>query len=88
VTARRIADLDDTPDARRCLELRECLGIASGPEAPAFVTPDGTPITTDQLHRWLRTANLIRTSLEVNGGICRSLLANRYSLSSCEEVAA
>jgi hypothetical protein len=27
-----------------------------------------------ELKRWLRTARLVRMSLEVNGGICRSLL--------------
>ena len=31
-------------------------------------------ITADELIRWLRTARLMRLSLEVNGGICRSLL--------------
>ena len=88
VTARRVADLDDEPDARRCLELRECLGIDSGPGSRAFVRPDGAPIAAGELRRWLRTASLVRMSLEVNGGICRSLLRIRYALSSPEEVAA
>jgi metal-sulfur cluster biosynthetic enzyme len=78
ITAHRISDLDDTPNTRRLLELRAQLAIRTEPDAPALVTPDGTPITTDQLHRWLRMANLIRTSLEVNGGICRALLETRY----------
>ena len=88
VTARHVGDLDDEPDARRCLELRECLGIDSGPGSRAFVRPDGAPIAAGELRRWLRTASLIRISLEVNGGICRSLLEHRYALSSREEVAA
>jgi metal-sulfur cluster biosynthetic enzyme len=88
VAARRVADLLDDPDARRCLELRERLGIGHEPGAPAFVRPDGEPITADQLRRWLRMASLVRLSLEVNGGICRSLLQIRYDLSSPEEVAA
>jgi metal-sulfur cluster biosynthetic enzyme len=91
MTSRRVSDLQrDHPglEARRCLELRECLGIASEPEAPAFVRPNGEPIAAGELPRWLRMANLVRVSLEVNGGICRSLLASRYSVSSPEEVAA
>jgi len=88
VAARHVGDLDDEPDARRCLELRECLGIDSGPGSRAFVRPDGAPIAAGELRRWLRTASLIRISLEVNGGICRSLLEHRYALSSREEVAA
>ena len=60
---------------RRCLELRAQLGIATDPDAPAFVLPDGEPLSAGQLQRWLRMARLVRTSLEANGGICRSLLA-------------
>ena len=88
VTARRVADLPDEPDARRCLELREHLGIPHHDGAPAFVLPDGEPIAAADLRRWLRMARLVRTSLEVNGGICRSLLAVRYGIPDPEEVAA
>jgi metal-sulfur cluster biosynthetic enzyme len=78
VTARRLADLPDVPDARRCLELRGRLGIASEPDSPAFVSPGGEPVAAEELGRWLRGARLVRTSLDVNGGICRSLLETRY----------
>ena len=88
VTARRVADLPDEPEARRCIELREQLGIPSEGDAPAFVRPDGEPIAAADLRHWLRTARLIRTSLEVNGGICRSLLRIRYDLADAKEVAA
>jgi metal-sulfur cluster biosynthetic enzyme len=75
VAARRVEDLpDDAPDARRCLELRRRLGLPDGPESPAFVLPTGEPVPASELKRWLRTARLVRMSLEVNGGICRSLL--------------
>lgn len=80
VTARRVADLPDVPDARRCLELREELGIAGEQDAPAFVLPNGDPVAAEDLTRWLRTARLVRMSLEVNGGICRSLLQVRHGL--------
>jgi metal-sulfur cluster biosynthetic enzyme len=82
VVALGVADLPDGPEARRCVELREQLGIASD---AAFVRPDGRPIAPGDLRHWLRIARLVRTSLEANGGICRSLLRVRYEL---EEVAA
>ncbi|MBV9335670.1 MAG: iron-sulfur cluster assembly protein [Solirubrobacterales bacterium] len=89
VTARRVADLPDGPDARRCLELRAELGISSEDDSPAFVLPDGEPVAARDLRRWLRTARLVRMSLEVNGGICRSLLQFRHGLAidDPEEVA-
>jgi metal-sulfur cluster biosynthetic enzyme len=86
-TARRVADPDD-PDARRCIELREQLGIPGEDDAPAFVRPDGEPIAAADLTMWLRKARLVRMSLEVNGGICRSLLRIRYNLPDAKEVAA
>jgi metal-sulfur cluster biosynthetic enzyme len=88
VTALRVADLPDDPGARRCLVLREHLGIPADVAAPAFVLPGGVPIEAADLTHWLRMARLIRTSLEANGGICRSLLAVRYDIPDPEEVAA
>jgi metal-sulfur cluster biosynthetic enzyme len=77
VTALRLADLLDDADARRCLELRGQLGIGCDPDAPAFVAPNGEPLAADELTLWLRKARLVRTSLDVNGSICRSLLEIR-----------
>jgi len=74
VAEKRVADLPDNPDALRCLELRRQLGLADGPQSPAFVLPSGEPVRAAELSRWLRMARLMRLSLEVNGGICRSLL--------------
>jgi metal-sulfur cluster biosynthetic enzyme len=88
VASRRVCDLLDGPDARRCLELRAQLGISCAPQAPAFVHPGGEPVAADQLQRWLRMGRLVRTSLEANGGICRSLLQIRHDLAADpEEVA-
>jgi metal-sulfur cluster biosynthetic enzyme len=88
VTARRVRDLPGDAGARRCLELRAHLGIPAHAGAPAFVLPDGRPIAAADLRQWLRVARLVRTSLESNGGICRSLLRFRYDLAHAEEVAA
>jgi metal-sulfur cluster biosynthetic enzyme len=84
----RVADLPDEEGAQRCAELRTELGIGADADAPAFVRPDGTPIAAEDLSHWLRVARLVRTSLDANGGICRSLLQARYGLSSQEEIAA
>jgi hypothetical protein len=75
-----VTDLPDNAAARRCLALREQLGIDTGPDAPAFVLPNGDPLEPGQLQRWLRMARLVRTSLEANGGICRSLLQVRHGV--------
>jgi metal-sulfur cluster biosynthetic enzyme len=84
----RVAELPASADARRCLELRGALGLPRGPRDPAFVLADGTPLQPGQLERWLRMGRLVRTSLEANGGICRSLLAFRHDLADeMEEVA-
>jgi len=81
VAALRVADLpNDVPDAQRCVELRRHLGLRDDPQAPAFVLPDGQPLARADVKRWLRTARLVRMSLEVNGGICRSLLQVRHGV--------
>jgi metal-sulfur cluster biosynthetic enzyme len=87
VLARRVADLPDTAPARRSLELRAALGLPISPDAPAFVLADGRPLAAGELPKWLRMARLIRTSLEANGGICRSLLQIRHGLDSESEPA-
>lgn len=80
LATKRLGDLPDTPDARRCLELREALGVSRDPDSRAFVLPNGAPLEPVQVDRWLRMARLVRTSLEANGGICRSLLRVRHDL--------
>lgn len=72
-------------DATRALELRRQLGFSTALDAPAFLMPNGEPVALDQLVRWLRAARLVRTSLEANGGICRSLLAFRHHLDPDEQ---
>jgi hypothetical protein len=44
------------------------------------VLASGEPVTAGELTRWLRATRLMRLSLEVNGGICRSLLKVRHGV--------
>ena len=80
IVTRCVADLEDGAELRRCLELRRRFGIPSGPSAPAFVLPNGDPLQPSDVQRWLRMGRLVRTGLETNGGICRSLLQFRHEL--------
>jgi metal-sulfur cluster biosynthetic enzyme len=80
ITSLRVADLPEVRDGQRCLELRGRLGIPHGVDSPAFVLPNGQPLAAEDLKRWLRTSRLVRMSLEVNGGICRSLLQIRHGV--------
>jgi metal-sulfur cluster biosynthetic enzyme len=74
VASKRVADLPDVRDAQRCTTLRRHLGLPHDAHDPAFILPTGEPLTAGELKRWLRTARLMRLNLEINGGICRSLL--------------
>jgi hypothetical protein len=82
-----VAQLPETPEAKRVLELREMLGISAGGDAPAFVNPNGEAVEPTQLERWLRGARLVRVSLEANGSICRGLLQGRHNLAAEPESA-
>jgi metal-sulfur cluster biosynthetic enzyme len=88
LAACRVRDLPSSAAARRCLELRAQLGLSCDPDAPAFVQPTGEAVSAADMQRWLRMGRLVRTSLEANGGICRSLLQFRHQLAADpEEVA-
>jgi metal-sulfur cluster biosynthetic enzyme len=73
VAGLRVAGLPEERDARRCLELRAQLGLPYDSTSPAFLHPNGDAVKAGELTRWLRTARLVRMSLEVHAGICRSL---------------
>jgi metal-sulfur cluster biosynthetic enzyme len=72
-----VAELPLSSEAVRSLELRVELGVGCEPGSPALVSPAGEALTAAEFPRWLRMARLVRTGLEVNGGICRSLLQGR-----------
>jgi metal-sulfur cluster biosynthetic enzyme len=84
VVALRLAQLPESEDAARCLELRAAVGLPHEPHDPALVAGDGAALTAGELRTWLRRARLVSLSLETNGGMCRDLLKTRYG----QEVAA
>jgi len=87
ICASTVAELPASSDARRCLELRRELEIPSDAGSPAFVLASGERLMAQQFERWLRMGRLVRTSLEANGGLCRSLLQFRHGLApESEEV--
>ena len=88
VTALRVADLPGDPARVAASSCASTWASRPTTPRPAFVRPDGAPIAAAELTHWLRMARLVRTSLEANGGICRSLLAVRYDIPDPEEVAA
>ena len=85
IVGARLSQLAAGPEADRCMQLRRQLGLAAEPDSPAFVLPSGEPLAADELKRWLRMGRLVRTSLEANGGICRSLLEVRHNLATENE---
>lgn len=69
----------DWPDKRsRYVELRMRLAPAPlAPSDPAFVTPEGAPLTPEGFERHLQTLRSVRLNMEFNGALCRGLLAAR-----------
>jgi metal-sulfur cluster biosynthetic enzyme len=89
IVALRLEDLPASPETVRCVQLRRELDLPWGPDAPALVAGDGSPIPAAGLLTWLRRARLVGLSLESNGGLCRSLLRVRHGVPDpTEEVAA
>ena len=80
-----------SPTTRRHAGASRCAGSwASRPRTTPRRSsgPTGSRSRPPTCAMWLRKASLMRTSLEVNGGICRSLLRIRYDLPDAKEVAA
>jgi metal-sulfur cluster biosynthetic enzyme len=88
VVALTVAELPNTAEAERCVQLRRELGLAHGPTAPALIAGDGARLRAESLTMWLRRARLVSLSLESNGGLCRSLLRVRHGVPDpTEEIA-
>ena len=79
VVALRLGDAPDTFDRERLRARRAELGLPAGDDDPLLVDPvTGDRVDADALSPHLGRARLTRISLEVNGGICRGMLRERY----------
>ena len=67
---------------RRYLEIRTRVGGPAGPEAPAFVTPEGAPLSEAGFDEHLRALASVRIAMDFNGALCRGLLAVRERASA------
>jgi hypothetical protein len=81
-----LADLPDTPEARRYMDRRARVGVDTSGNAPYLVELDGKPVTAENLDRHLIFARTVSVSIEGNASFCRSLLAVRYGLTETNEV--
>lgn len=75
----RLRNLPSGPTKEALLRRRAAIGLGIGPEEPAFVDEQGTPVPPDQVPMRLRFAKSVRISIEGNSHFCRGLLATRYA---------
>jgi len=75
--------LREVPPSRALTRLRERraeLGLPAGDSALLLIDPaTGAPPSPDAVPMHLRRAQLTRTSIEANSGICRGMLRHRYA---------
>ena len=72
---------------RRYLDMRARVGGPAGPDALAFVTVEGAPLTEAGFDEHLRALASVRIAMEFNGALCRGLLAARDRASGDAQVA-
>ena len=75
--------LGEVPPSRALARLRERraeLGLPAGDSASLLIDPaTGAPVSPGSVPLHLRKAQLTRTSIEANSGICRGMLRHRYA---------
>ena len=75
--------LGEVPPSRALARLRERraeLGLPAGDSASLLIDPaTGAPVPPGSVPLHLRKAQLTRTSIEANSGICRGMLRHRYA---------
>jgi metal-sulfur cluster biosynthetic enzyme len=84
----RLGEAPSSEATEKYLERRTELGLDTSPGAPLVVDPDGRKVPEAAVVEHLRFARTVRVSIEGNAGLCRGLLATRYSLKEKEEMRA
>ena len=74
----RLTDLPVSAVTSAYLQRRAEAGLDTTPDAPLLVALDGRKIGPEEADLYLARARTFATSLESNGGFCRSLLHARY----------
>ncbi len=75
----RLADLPDGQETATYLHRRAELGLDCSAQAPFVVSAAGEPVRREDMIAQLRIGRSVRVSLDGNAGLCRGLLATRYS---------
>jgi metal-sulfur cluster biosynthetic enzyme len=75
-----LADLPGGDDTEQYLTRRAELGLDLSASAPFLVTADGGPVPAEALAQHLRTARIVRVSVEGNAAFCTGMLRTRYDL--------
>jgi metal-sulfur cluster biosynthetic enzyme len=82
VSTATLGELPASPDLERLRHRRGLLELPAGDDAPLLMDAAGAPVALEGMPLHLRRARLTRVGMEANGGYCRSLLADRYHLST------
>jgi metal-sulfur cluster biosynthetic enzyme len=77
VLGERVLWAGQTDMPRRYLERRTEIGLDASPQAPLFTDLEGRAMTPHSLGEHLKSARLVRASLEANSFICEALLSAR-----------
>ena len=78
--AMTLGELPPSDALDRLRSRRADLGLPAGDDAPLLIDPKtGAPVDAEAMPLHLRKAQLTRTSIEANAGICRGMLQHRYN---------
>ena len=80
-----IEDPDGAQQKPRYLQILCEFSFAKAAREPAFVTPEGAPLTPAGLGEYLQELRGVRINMEFNGAICRGLLSTRYKEANLDD---
>lgn len=80
-----IEDPDGAELKPRYLQILSEFGFAKAGRDPAFLTPEGAPLTAAGLGEYLQDLRGVRINMEFNGAMCRGLLSTRYKEANLDD---